>query len=52
VVQTTQLIDADRLVQGDYTEQKLINEETYSHIEGLEDLAPLCRDRRISQGDG
>lgn len=27
--------------QGDYTEQKLINEETYQHIEALEDLAPL-----------
>jgi hypothetical protein len=34
-------VGADHCLQGNYTEQKLITEETYGHIESLEDLAPL-----------
>ena len=34
-------VSADQFQQGDYSEQKLINEDMCGRIEALEDLAPL-----------
>lgn len=39
--QVQRLVNVDRSNRAIYTEQKLINEETYGHIEALEDPAPL-----------